>query len=89
MNEISENTFYLAKRDSGWRTYCMRSPLARTSYGEPLLVAYGNNWERAKERKPRSGYEYALVHSSTRPGFAHQAEWQYWSLMRRLINNST
>jgi len=76
------DTFLAAKSQGGWRTNCRRSPLR---HGSPLFAAVGEGWEPAHERAPRAGYVYALEHTSTRPGFARQAEWQYWSLVRRAI----
>lgn len=83
VSPLTENTFHAAKAQGGWRTNCCRSPIAK---GEPMLVADGDGWERARERSPRAGYEYALKHTSTRPGFARQAERQYWSLVRRPLS---
>lgn len=80
--KTTENTFEVARNQSGWRTNCNNSPLPK---GSPSLIAEGEGWEPAKERSPREGYEYALKHTSTRPGFRRQAEWQYWSLWRRPI----
>lgn len=88
---ISERTFAAACREGGWRTYCAASPLPQGP--PPTMAIYGEladgEWEPAGyDREARPGYQYALAHTCSTAGFAGRSSRQYWSRMRRRMEDA-